>query len=92
MVGYANLTGSSETMGNRHALTIELPESLYATLTRAAASRGKNLMTFAREAIMERARGIAEAELVAAYDALADDAEESDVEPLFSAQAEIVTE
>jgi len=79
-------------MEAHHALTIELPESLYATLARAAASRGKNLVTFAREAIMERAQGLAEAELTAAYDLLADDAEECDVEPLFSAQSEIVTE
>ncbi|HEX9732580.1 MAG TPA: hypothetical protein VGG06_11405 [Thermoanaerobaculia bacterium] len=48
-------------MEAHHALTIELPESLYATLTRAAASRGKNLVTFAREAVMERAQGLAEA-------------------------------
>jgi hypothetical protein len=79
-------------MDARHALTIELPETLYTKLARAAASRGKNLMTFAREALIEQAERLDEAELASAYELLANDAEECDVEPLFAAQAATLME
>lgn len=71
-----------------HALTIRLPESSYQAAKKLAARQGISLNRLVQEAITEKALESLEQRLSRAYDLLADDAEETDVERAFAVQAE----
>ena len=80
-------------MKTSHALTIELPSSVYQAFTELATDRGISIVALAREAIEEKARRRRETDdLAEAYEILSEDPEAADVEPFFRAQAEAVRE
>ena len=79
-------------MNSSHVLTIDLPVTLFRAASRMAAERGISLVRLAREAIEEKTNGRDEMDLSKAYESLAEDPAEADVEVFFPAQAEAVRE
>ncbi len=76
-------------MSTTHPVTIRLPAPVYRRAKEQAESRGISLAAFAREAIADKARSSArQFSLAAAYESLASDPAETDVEPFFAAHAE----
>ena len=75
-------------MSQRHALTIRLPERIFRTARRLAKIEGVSLNTLVEEAISARAKRTAARRLESAYDLLARDAAEAEVESLLGAQIE----
>lgn len=71
-----------------HALTIRLPEQVYRAARNMADRRGISINRLVQEAIAEKAEKSVEERLSQAYDLLARDSAESDVESLFAVQAE----
>jgi hypothetical protein len=71
-----------------HALTIRLPEQVYRAARNMADRRGISINRLVQEAIAEKAAKSMEKRLDRAYDVLALDSAEADVEGLFAIQAE----
>jgi hypothetical protein len=75
-------------MAATHALTVRLPEPVYRAARRLAARQGVSINRLVAEAISEKARQATAARLKRAYDVLAEDAAEYDVERFVGLQAE----
>ncbi len=75
-------------MESTHALTVRLPGPVYKAAKRLAKMEGVSVNAVVQGAIEEKARRSASKRLVAAYEVLAGDAAESNVEPLLAAQVE----
>ena len=75
-------------MTTTHVLKVSLPETVYEAASHLAAAQGVSLEQLAREAIASRASMLVEMDLSEAYDLLADDAEETNVEIFLEAQTE----
>lgn len=73
-----------------HALTVRLPETVYRAARSMADRQGISLNRLVQEAIAEKAEKSVEERLQQAYDLLAADAEEADVEKYFAIQAEVL--
>lgn len=73
-----------------HALTIRLPNSLYQAAKRMADRSGISINRLVQEALAEKAEESLKHRLRKAYDLLAEDAEEADVESLLAVQAEVL--
>ncbi len=71
-----------------HALTIRLPDRVYLAAKKIAARQGVSMNRLVQEALADKAAQSVESRLRAAYDALADDPAEADVENVFAVQAE----
>jgi predicted transcriptional regulator len=71
-----------------HALTVRLPDSIYRAARNMADRRGISINRLVQEAIAEQAEKSVEERLNRAYDMLAEDSAETDVEKLFAIQAE----
>jgi len=71
-----------------HALTVRLPDSIYRAARNMADRRGISINRLVQEAIAEKAEKSVEERLSQAYDMLAGDSAETDVEKLFAIQAE----
>jgi hypothetical protein len=71
-----------------HALTVRLPEQVYRAARNMADRRGISINRLVQEAIAEIAVKSVEERLDRAYDMLALDSAEADVESLFAIQAE----
>jgi len=71
-----------------HALTVRLPDSIYRAARNMADRRGISINRLVQEAIAEKAEKSVEERLSQAYDMLAEDSAETDVEKLFAIQAE----
>lgn len=71
-----------------HALTVRLPEQVYRAARNMADRRGISINRLVQEAIAEKAAKSMEERLDRAYDMLALDSAEADVESLFAIQAE----
>lgn len=70
-------------------VTLRLPEPLYQSVKRAAKARHTSINQLAQQQLEKLAQDDLHARLAAAYDELADDAE-TDVEPFFAAQSEVI--
>jgi hypothetical protein len=75
-------------MPTTHVLKVSLPESVYQAAAHLAAELGVSLQQLACEAIASRAAKPAGLGLTEAYELLAEDAEETNVEIFLEAQAE----
>jgi predicted DNA-binding ribbon-helix-helix protein len=71
-----------------HALTVRLPDQVYQAARNMADRRGISINRLVQEAIAEKAEKSVEERLSRAYDMLALDSAETDVESLFAIQAE----
>jgi hypothetical protein len=71
-----------------HALTIRLPEPVYQAARNMADRRGISINRLVQEAIAEKAEKTVEESLHRAYDMLAADQAEADIESSFAIQAE----
>ena len=71
-----------------HALTVRLPDRVYQAARNMADRRGISINRLVQEAIAEKAEKSVEERLSQAYDLLAQDSAESDVESIFAVQAE----
>lgn len=71
-----------------HALTVRLPEPVYRAARNMADRRGISMNRLVQEAIAEKAEKSVEERLMRAYDMLAEDLTEADVENSFAIQAE----
>lgn len=71
-----------------HALTVRLPEHVYQAARNMAGRRGISINRLVQEAIAEKAEKSVEERLSRAYDLLAGDPEEADIEGSFAIQAE----
>lgn len=71
-----------------HALTVRLPEPVYRAARNMAERRGISMNRLVQEAIAEKAEKSVEERLMRAYDMLAEDLTEADVENSFAIQAE----
>ncbi len=71
-----------------HALTVRLPDSVYRAARNMADRRGISMNRLVQEAIAEKAEKSVEERLSRAYDMLAEDSTEADVEKSFAIQAE----
>lgn len=71
-----------------HALTIRLPDSVYQAAKKLATRQGISLNRLVQDAISEKAVESLEKRLSRAYDLLAEDADEADVDRTFAVQAE----
>jgi predicted DNA-binding ribbon-helix-helix protein len=71
-----------------HALTVRLPDQVYRAARNMADRRGISINKLVQEAIAEKAEKSVEERLSQAYDLLARDSAESDVESIFAVQAE----
>jgi len=72
-----------------HALTVRLPDPVYRAARNMADRRGISINRLVQEAIAEKAEKSVEERLSRAYDVLALDSAEADVESLFAIQAEV---
>ena len=73
-----------------HALTIRLPESTYQEAKKMAARKGISLSRLVQEALADKTASSASQSLEAAYDLLAEDAADCDVEGFFALQTEAI--
>ena len=73
-------------MPTTHVLKVSLPETVYKAAAHLAAQQGVSLEQLAREAIASTAARPAEMDLTEAYELLADDVEETNVEIFLEAQ------
>ena len=73
-----------------HALTVRLPDQVYRAARNMAERRGISINRLVQEAIAEKAKASLEERLSRAYDALAEDSSEVDVEYAFAVQAEAI--
>jgi len=71
-----------------HALTVRLPDQVYQAARNMADRRGISINRLVKEAISEKAERSLEERLSRAYDLLAADASEADIESSFAIQAE----
>ncbi|HEY4592042.1 MAG TPA: hypothetical protein VIJ61_06515 [Thermoanaerobaculia bacterium] len=71
-----------------HALTVRLPDQVYRAARNMADRRGISINRLVQEAIAEKAEKSVEERLSQAYDLLAQDSAESDVESIFAVQVE----
>jgi hypothetical protein len=71
-----------------HALTVRLPDHVYQAARNMAGRRGISINRLVQEAIAEKAEKSVEERLSRAYDLLAMDSEEADIENSFAIQAE----
>lgn len=71
-----------------HALTVRLPDQVYQAARNMADRRGISINRLVQEAIAEKAEKSVEERLSRAYDMLAVDTAETDVESFFAIQAE----
>jgi hypothetical protein len=71
-----------------HALTVRLPDPVYRAARNMATCRGISLNRLVQEAIAEKAEKSVEERLRRAYDLLAADSAEDDIENSFAVQAE----
>ena len=71
-------------------LTLRLPDPLYRQVKRLAGRRKVSMNRLTQESLKALARRAEEQELLAAYEQVAGDAEETDVERFRAAQAEAV--
>jgi predicted DNA-binding ribbon-helix-helix protein len=71
-----------------HALTVRLPDSVYRAARNMAERRGISMNRLVQEAISEKAEKSVEERLSRAYDMLAEDSEQTDIEKSFAIQAE----
>lgn len=72
-------------------ITLRLPASLYHQVSQLARKRGTSINRLAQESLEALVRAALAEEMRAAYEALAGDAEETDVEVFLPAQQEVVT-
>ena len=75
-------------MADAHALTVRLPGPIYRTAKRLARAEGVSVNALVSAAIADKARRTAGRRLSRAYDRLAEDAAEANVENLLEAQVE----
>jgi predicted DNA-binding ribbon-helix-helix protein len=75
-------------MADAHALTVRLPGPIYRTAKRLARAEGVSVNALVSAAIADKARRTAAKRLSRAYDRLAEDAAEANVENLLEAQVE----
>lgn len=75
-------------MADAHALTVRLPGPIYRRAKRLARAEGVSVNALVSAAIADKARRAAAKRLSQAYDRLAEDAAEADVESLLEAQVE----
>lgn len=73
-----------------HALTVRLPDQIYRAARNMAERRGISINRLVQEAIAEKAKTSLEERLSRAYDVLAEDSSEADVEHAFAVQAEAI--
>jgi len=73
-------------------LTLRLPAAMYQNLRKVAKGRKTSLNRLARESLELLIEQELNAELRAAYDALGEDRDESDVEPFLEAQSQVVND
>jgi predicted DNA-binding ribbon-helix-helix protein len=73
-----------------HALTVRLPDWVYQAARNMADRRGISINRLVQEAIAEKAEKSLEERLSRAYDLLAQDSAEADVERVFASQVEAV--
>src|SRR6185295_1035629 len=71
-----------------HALTVRLPDQIYRAARNMADRRGISLNRLVQEALAEKAKTSVEKRLSRAYDVLAGDPAEADIENSFAIQAE----
>ena len=71
-----------------HALTVRLPDQVYRAARNMADRRGISINRLVQEALAEKAEKSVEERLGQAYDMLAEDSAEADVEGFFAIQAE----
>lgn len=71
-----------------HTLTVRLPDTLYRAARNMADRRGISLNRLVQEALAEKAEQALRERLERAYDVLAEDAEQADVEKYVAVQAE----
>jgi len=71
-----------------HALTLRLPDSVYRAARNMADRRGISINRLVQEAIAEKAEKSVDDRLSQAYDMLAEDTAETDVEKFFAIQVE----
>ena len=71
-----------------HALTVRLPDQIYQAARNMADRRGISINRLVKEAISEKAEQSLNARLSQAYDLLAADSTETDIESSFAIQAE----
>ena len=71
-----------------HALTVRLPDPVYRAARNMADRRGISINRLVQEAIAEKAEKSVEERLSRAYDMLAAEPEEVDIEKSFAIQAE----
>jgi len=71
-----------------HALTVRLPDQIYRAARNMADRRGISLNRLVQEAIAEKAKTSLEERLSQAYDVLAGESPEADIENFFAIQAE----
>jgi predicted DNA-binding ribbon-helix-helix protein len=71
-----------------HALTVRLPDLVYRAARNMADQRGISINRLVQEAIAEKAEKSVEERLSRAYDMLAGDSAEADIENSFVIQAE----
>lgn len=79
-------------METRHAVQVDLPTPVYETALELATARGMSLAEFACEAITEKAQSPPSKDLAEAYEVLAEDSEETNVEVFLAAQSEAIAE
>ncbi len=75
-------------MADAHALTVRLPGPIYRTAKRLARAEGVSVNALVSAAIADKARRTAARRLSRAYDRLAEDAAEANVQHLLEAQVE----
>jgi hypothetical protein len=80
--------GMRRAMDMDHALTVRLPDPVYRAARNMADRRGISINRLVQEAIAEKAEKALEERSRRAYDVLAEDAAEADVENSFAIQAE----
>ena len=71
-----------------HALTVRLPEDVYQAARNMADRRRISMNRLVQEALAEKAERSVEERLSSAYDMLAEDSAEADVESSFAIQVE----
>lgn len=71
-----------------HTLSVRLPDTLYRAARNMADRRGISLNRLVQEALAEKAEQAVRERLERAYDVLAEDAEQADVEKYVAVQAE----
>ena len=71
-------------------VTLRVPASLHADLTRLASRRETSVNQLVLDALAREVERVEEEELIVGFDALADEEEECSVEMYFAAQAEVV--